>query len=237
MRRPLLSFALLIAASACSPVHAGDVVTDAVQAAYAPYRLALFGTNAKAPAQAQQALAAAQREWSTVVERFGTKPPPPYDRDTGFTTTLSQVTAAYDKAAAEVAAGRLPEAHETLEAVRDMLATLRLRNGVVVYSDHMNAYHAEMERLLVDGPKALAGPRGVPWITAQGGVLGYLVRQLRERAPAATRQAPEFDELLKAVEASVQKLQDAAAGQDVAAIQEAMSRIKAPYSRLFVKFG
>jgi hypothetical protein len=43
--RPAQVVALLVCASASMTVLAGDPVTDAMQAAYAPYRVALFKTN------------------------------------------------------------------------------------------------------------------------------------------------------------------------------------------------
>jgi hypothetical protein len=229
--------ALTLAAALSLSAEAADAVTDAMQAAYAPYRAALFRTNGKSQPEAQAALVQAQQAWRNVADRFGAKPPAPYDRDAEFARTLTQVAAVYDKAAGEVGAGKLPEAHETLEAARDLMAALRQRNGVVVFSDPMNAYHAEMEHLLVEGPKLLAGPQGVALLTAQVGVLEYLARQLRAQAPAALLPNAEFETLLKDVEASVQNVKKAALSQDAAAIKDAMGKVKAPYSKLFLKFG
>jgi hypothetical protein len=229
--------ALALAAALSFPAFAADVVTDAMQAAYGPYRAALFRTNGKSQPEAQQAIAQAQQVWKGITERFAAKPAAPYDRDSEFGTTLTKVSAVYDKAAAEVAAGKLPEAHETLEEARDLLATMRQRNGVVVFSDHMNAYHAEMEHLLIEGPKVLAGPQGLAQLTAQAGVLEYLARQLRAQAPATLRQNAEFETLLKDVEGSVQAVKKAALNQDSAALKEAMGKVKVPYSKLFLKFG
>jgi hypothetical protein len=212
-------------------------VTDAVQAAYGPYRAALFRTNGKSQPEAQQAIAQAQQAWKGVTERYAAKPPAPYDRDTDFAASLAKVNAVYDKAAVEIGAGKLPEAHETLEEARDVLAAMRQRNGVVVFSDHMNAYHAEMEHLLIEGPKILAGPQGLAQLTAQAGVLEYLVKQLRAQAPAALRQNAEFETLLKDVEGSVQAVKNAALNQDATALKAAMEKVKVPYSKLFLKFG
>jgi len=229
--------ALTLAATIGLSAHAADAVTDAMQAAYAPYRAALFRTNGKSQSEAQQAIAQARQAWRGVSERYAAKPPTPYDRDADFAGTLDKVAAVYAKAAAEIDAGKLPEAHETLEAARDLMAAMRQRNGIVVFSDHMNAYHAEMEHLLIEGPKLLAGPQGVQLLTAQAGVLDYLARQLRAQAPAALLNNPEFEALLKDVEASVQGVKKAALSQDTAALKDAMARVKAPYSRLFLKFG
>lgn len=228
---------LALALTLALPAAAGDVVTDAMQAAYAPYRAALFRTNGKSQPEAEQAIRQAQQAWSGVRERFGRQVPAPYDRDAGFGATLDKVDAVYDKAAREIGAGRLPAAHETLEEARDLLAALRQRNGVVVFSDHMNAYHAEMEHLLIEGPKILATPQGLGPLIAQAGVLDYLATRLRTQAPAALLQDGEFDTLLKDVETSVQAVRKAALAQDAAALKEAVGRIKQPYSKLFLKFG
>jgi hypothetical protein len=229
--------ALALAAAISLPAFAADVVTDAVQAAYAPYRAALFRTNGKSQPEAQQAVAQAQQAWKGVTDRFASKPVAPYDRDIDFAATLAKVSAVYDKAAVEIGAGKLPEAHETLEEARDLLAAMRQRNGVVVFSDPMNAYHAEMEHLLIEGPKMLAGAQGLGQLTAQAGVLEYLVKQLRAQAPAALRQNAEFETLLKDVEGSVQAVKNAALNQDAAALKAAMEKVKVPYSKLFLKFG
>lgn len=237
MKTSLRLAALALAAALALPAAAGDAVTDAMQAAYAPYRAALFRTNGKSQPEAQQAIAQAQQAWKGISERFGSQPPAPYDRDPGFAASLAKVAAVYEKAAREIAAGQLPEAHETLEEARDVVAALRQRNGVVVFSDHMNAYHAEMEHLLNDGSKLLGAPQGLAQLTAQAGVLDYLARQLRAQAPAALQQSAEFDTLLKDVEASVQAVKQAALAQDVAALKAAITKVKVPYSKLFLKFG
>ncbi|MBI5720363.1 MAG: hypothetical protein HZC37_22025 [Burkholderiales bacterium] len=219
------------------PGRAADAVTDAIQAAYAPYRAALFRTNSKAQAESEQAIAAARGQWRTLAERHGTRPGAPYDRDAAFAATLKQVDEVYARAEAQIGARQLPEAHETLEKARDLLSELRRRNNVVVFSDHMNAYHEQMEHVLIDGAKALAQPGGLLEVAALAGTLDYLARRLRSEAPAALAQDGEFKPLSDAVLASVGALRSAIARQDEAAVREAIGKLKAPYSRLFLKFG
>lgn len=218
-------------------VQAADPVTDAMQAAYVPYRAALFRTNSKAQLESEQAIAQAQQAWKALSERFGAKPPAPYDKDAQFASTLAQVSALYERAAKEARANQLPEAHETLEQVRDLVAELRKRNEVVVYSDAMNAYHAEMEHILTDGTKTLAAPQGQMLLMGQVGALEYLARRLRADAPAALMRDAEFGTHLQAVEASVAQLRQAVLGGDAAAVREAISKLKGPYSRMFLKYG
>lgn len=237
MRKQMLSLAALAALVASPASLAADPVTDAMQVAYAPYRAALFRTNGKSVPESQQAMAQAKATWQTLVERYAVKPPAPYDRDSDFAATLAKVSKVYEQASAEINDGKLKEAHATLEAARDLMADLRHRNQVVTYSDHMNAYHAEMEHLLDDGTKWLAEPQGALKLLAQAGVMEHLAKRLRSEAPAALRSDGEFSAGLQAVEASVAALKSAAMAQDTAAIKDALPKLKAPYSKLFLKFG
>ncbi len=232
------TLALAAAASAiATPAMAADAVTDALQKAYVPYRTALFRTNSKAQAESEQAIAQARIELRQIQERFASKPPAPYDRDTAFDKTLQEVAAVLAQSESQIRDRQLAHAHETLEAVRDLLSGLRQRNGVVVFSDHMNAYHEQMETLLGSGAKLLDAPQGWQKLAAHTGTLQYLAARLRSQAPAALADDAEFKTGVQAVEASVNALTQAVFGQDAAAAREALGKLKGPYSRLFQKFG
>lgn len=217
--------------------HAADVVTDAIQRTYAPYRIALFKTNSNAQAEALQAVKQAQQGWTLLAAEFGNAPPAPYDRDPEFAQSLAQVSKVYEKAALEIGANQLGEAHETLEHARDIIAALRHRNNVVVYSDHMNAYHAQMEWVLIEGPKVLDRPEGVDELIAQTGVLTHLAERLKTEAPQEYAKQAEFGVMLTAIQKSVADLKAALLTRDVARIRESITKVKAPYAKMFVKFG
>lgn len=229
---------LLVAASMLPlPSLSADAATDAMQAAYAPYRAALFRTNGKSQVEAEQALVQAQQAWQALIRQYAAKPPPPYERDPKFSDTLTQVAVVYERAAVDVRANQLPAAHEKLEAVRDLLAELRHRNNVVVFSDAMNAYHAEMEHALGDGAKGIGSESAWMALAARVGVLDYLADRLRNDAPAALGGDTDFEALLKAVQNSVASLRSAVLARDEEAVREALGKLKGPYSRLFIKYG
>ena len=230
----LMSLALL---SAANLTLAADPVTEAMQKTYVPYRVALFKTNNNAPEESRQAVLQARQGWAAVREQFGANPPAPYAGDAGFAPALAAVDKVYAKALDEIGRNQLTVAHETLEEVRDILADLRRRNQVVVFSDHMNAYHAEMEHLLDDGEKILAASNGWLELTAKAGALDYLAQRLKSEAPASLQKNEEFTGLLKAVEKSVVDLKAVLFAQDAAKVKEAIGNLKKPYSRLFIKFG
>ena len=234
MLKPVLCALMLVTVW---PACAADAVTDAMQQAYAPYRVALFKTNMHDQAESQQALTKAQQAWRLLTARFGVKPPAPYDRDPAFAATLAEVDQAYAQAAQEIAKNQLGAAHETLERVRDILSALRQRNQVIVYSDHMNAYHSEMEHALKAGPKLLGEPNGLLQLGMQAGVLEFLARRLRMEAPVEQANNPEFLSLAQAVEGSVAALKAALLAQNPTAAKEALGKLKPAYSKLFLKFG
>lgn len=216
---------------------AADPVTDAMQKAYAPYRAALFKTNSNSQADSQHAIDQARAAWAGIVKQFSAKAPAPYDRDAQFTASLTEVGKVYDKAAGEIAQGKLSEAHETLEEAREVMAELRHRNNVVVFSDHMNAYHAQMEYVLIEGPKTLETASGLLELTAQTGALEYLATRLASEAPADIAANEEFKSLLAAVQKSVTDLKAALFSQDKAKVKDAIGKIKLPYSKMFIRFG
>jgi len=217
--------------------HAADPVTDLMQAANGPYRMALYKTNGKSQDEAQQALVQAQQIWNKLDIQFGSKPAAPYDRDDKFAASVEKVSKVYDQALGEVKAGQLSAAHTTLEQVREVMADMRQRNNVVVFSDHMNAYHSQMEVIMIHGQDTLSQPNGLLLLTAQTGALSYLVKQLEAQAPANLKANPEFGSLLKAVNQSVGNLEAALLNQDAAAAKEAAGKLKGSYSNLFAKFG
>jgi hypothetical protein len=216
---------------------AGDALTDAMTSAYAPYRAALFRTNGQSQPEAEQAIVQARRSWQSLTQTFGQSAPSPYDRDTRLPSTLAKVAAVYEKAEGEIRSGQLERAHETLEAARELMSELRQRNGVVSFSDHMNAYHAQMELLLNDGPALAGQSAGLLKLLGQAGALEYLARRLRSESPAALRADAEFERSLTAVEQSVGALMQALLAQDGTQAREALGRLKKPYSQLFLKFG
>lgn len=235
---PLLALAAGACACACAwPVWAADPVTDALQKAYVPYRAALFKTNAGQAGESADALNQAQQAWAQVTQLVKSQSTVPYANDALLARTLTGVEEHYAKAAQQVAAGQLPQAHDTLEGVRDLLSELRRQNQVIVYSDHMNAYHAQMEHLLDEGPKWLKADDGLQKLAAQAGVLNYLAGLLASEAPASAQSSAEFKELLGAVTRSVAALNTAVAAGDKTLIEKAIGQVKAPYSKLFVKFG
>jgi len=109
---------------------AADPVTDAMQVANVPYRVAMFKASGPSLPEAVQAVTQAQQAWSAFGSQFGSQPPAPYDQDTTFADSVGKVTALYAQAQTELAAGNALAAHSALKAIRTVTAELRQRSQI-----------------------------------------------------------------------------------------------------------
>jgi len=206
-----------------------------MRAAYGDYRGALFFTNANKPDEAAKAVAAFEQKWDALGADYAAAPPH-YADDPAYKQTLAKVSEIVKTAADEVAAGKLPEAHETLEAIRDQIGELHMRNGVISFSDRMNAYHAEMEHVLGKDYGDLDAV-GMAVLVGDAAVLDYLAVQVADHPPAEAAGNPAFEAAMKPFMNSVETLQAAARSGDAAAARKAIGGLKGPYSKLFLQFG
>ncbi len=212
--------------------------TDAeaqLRAVYGDYRAALFLSNAGKAPETAKALAGFDTAWSEMSAQWGTTPPPQYAADAALPQTFDAVSALIGKARDEVAAGKLPAAHETLEGVRAEIAGLHERAGLIGFSERMNAYHAAMEEVLGRDYAAM-GPGAAAALAGDAAVLDYLAAQIVAN-PAPEAENPAYAPLVDAFAASARAFRAAADSGDVAGALAARGALKVPYSKLFAQFG
>ena len=191
-------------------------------------------TNAGKPEAAVKAVDAFQQKWDALAAA-NSSAPPQYADDPAYGETLAKVAAIAKSAAGEVAAGKLPEAHETLEAIRFQIGGLHERNGIVGFSDRMNAYHAKMEEVLTSDYSGFDAA-GLGALREDAAVLAYLAADIKAHPPVEASD-PAYKPLLDGMIDSVAKLAAAAKSGDAAAAKAALGGLKVPYSKLFLKFG
>lgn len=236
MKHALTAVSLIVALAASSSAFAGPVADfeAGFRDTYASYRMALFATNTGNADKSKHAIGEFDSRWDALVSENAKTPPPHYADDPAWGSTLTEVSDAIAKAGQLAEQGKLADAHEVLEHVRDAIGELHARNGIVLFSDRMNAYHATMETVIGLPVTDAAGKQK---LLEQSAVLAYLAEDMLKAPPVEARGNPEFDKLAEAVKASVAALQDAVRSGDEAAIKAALSGLKKPYSMLFVKFG
>lgn len=205
----------------------------ALRATYGQYRVALFATNMGNAEKATAALAAFQEGWAALATDAASAPQ--YADDPALAATLTAVADHAAKADAAVAAGNLPQAHEVLEGIRAEIGALHGRNGVIGFSDRMNAYHAAMEEVLAVTPEQLDAA-GMALMAERAGVLAYLAAEIAAN-PAPEAASAEYAPLEQAFQASVAAFVTAVRAEDAAAVAAAMGGLKAPYSKFFLSFG
>ena len=214
-------------------VYAGSFADfeNALRDAYGDYRSALFMTNTGKAEGSVKAMASLTTKWTAINKTWGANPPPQYADDPKWHETLQGVSGEINKAAEEITAGKFPEAHRTLEHVRESIGELHHRNNIVTFSDRMNSYHAIMEKVIDSaGLKPLT-------ILEQAAVLKYLAEQAVAQPPADASASSEFAGLAKAMNISVDAVLEAARAGDAAKIKAAIDGLKPAYAKLFVKFG
>jgi len=212
--------------------------TQELTEAYASYRMALFQTNKQDQEMSLKGATAFQQQWQAILDRYTDSPPEVFAADPQWKPTLERIGQIVTKSLEEIRAGQLGEAHETLEAVREKLGELRRRNSVIMFSDHINAYHEVMEHLMdsVDSSEAL-DVNAMQSVREQLGVLDFLAENIRENAPQAYIDNEQFQQLLNGVFASLTMLREGLDNNDPQAIFEAIQNLKAPYAKLFANFG
>jgi hypothetical protein len=158
--------------------------------AYGPYKAALFQTNQKDKSGTEKSLAAFEAQWGQLMKAYRASPPPQYSDDAAWPQTIAAVEKLIAAAKAETEKGDLAKAHDVLEGVRDQLGSLRLRNGVVVFSDRVDAFHEHMEHVL--GAK-YAGADGAATLREDSAVLVHLAGLLEKNAPVGLVDGPGID--------------------------------------------
>jgi len=74
-------------------------------------------------------------------------------------------------------------------------------------------------------------------LTAQAGALEFLAARLQTMAPDAYAKKEEFNAMFKALEKSVADLKAALSTNDATKVKQALSKMKPPYAKMFLKFG
>lgn len=231
-----IALALGVIGSLTQAVHAGPVsdFETAMRQAYGDYRSALFATSAGDAQKAKGAIDGFQAKWSALAGA-NTTPPPQYADDAQYGETLKRVGEIAGNAGAQVGEGQLAEAHETLEAIREQIGALHERNGLIGFSDRMNAYHAQMEDILGRDYGGFDSV-GLAQLREDAAVLDYLAAQIANHPPAEASD-PAYEELLNGMMGSTAALVQAAQGENAEAASKAVAGLKVPYSKFFLKFG
>jgi hypothetical protein len=205
-----LSVVVLCLAAFAIEAHASALsrYNEAVARAYDHYRSGLFYVQTGNPAVAGFEIAKAVAVWKEAVIPFAAAPPDAFSDDEAFGRDLQDIFRRLHEADALLAAGDGDGAEAQLTPVRTLLADLRHRNGVIVFSDRVDAANAAMDRLWVyrHAPPDWSDDGAVSALLADAAVTLYHYRRLESDAPAALAANPEFQRIVTGAVASLEAL-------------------------------
>jgi len=222
-----------------APDAAGNGLMKGMAALDQAYIPALVTTNQGKAAESKAAMAALNAQWQIFKQSFANY----RGQDPQWGKDLESVEAALKQATASVEAGKLTEAHEQLEPIRDTMVQLRKRNNFEYYIDRLNTFHEPMEAIVllaenkkpeeinVEGIKSLLPKAKTTWQAVLDGTIDPVLFGLDQA------QLDKIASLKNQETAALSELEKSLAGQDKAAIAKAALAIKPPYSALFAAFG
>ncbi|UCD66124.1 MAG: hypothetical protein JSW69_00380 [Deltaproteobacteria bacterium] len=209
-----------------------------VNQAYTSYRVALFQTNKKNQARSLESAVDFQQQWLAITDKYIEAPPEVYASDPQWEDTLLKIGDIAGMGILEMLDGKLSDAHETLEAIRDELGALRQRNQVSTFSDHVNNYHEAMESLLHLGLKPDdIDSKAMLSIREELAVLEYLAKKMQENAPADYLENQKFHKAMEGIFESLKNLRQAVNGENPDKVAKVIKALKPAYAKVFIKFG
>lgn len=234
----LASSIALLSFNASATENAFQTFYEQQNVAYGSYRAALFQTNKNDQQASLKGINSFSKQWDHIVAQFASNPPEIFSGDADWSSTLAKVSAIASQGKKEIEAGKLSEAHETLEAIRDELSSLRSRNKLIFFSDHVNNYHESMEHLLSAGySKENIDENAKNSIREQLAVLEYLTDKIVLQAPENYKSDKSYIKLQEGLITSLNNLRKALDNNNSEGIGKAMRGLKPAYAKLFVKFG
>lgn len=207
--------------------------------AYVP---ALALTKMGTPEASRKAMAKLKERW----REFYAKCHKAMPKDSQWQKDFDQVSRAISEAAKHLAEGEQLEAHESLEAIRELLLESRRRNGLDYYLDHLTEFHATMEEIVLAVKVEKPSDLQEDTIKSIRGLTRKAIEQW-ERVKSATFQRQRFgfsdqkmtqrEQLLKAETQALKQLADALDEDDKARIISTGTAIKPIFAKSFMLFG
>jgi hypothetical protein len=205
------------------------------------YIPALALTKQEKPGPSRQAMQRLNSRWSTAYPELGSAMP-----GATWQNELKTIDAAIAKATEQVQQEQYAAAHETLEAIRDLMMNARRREGVSYPLDTLSDFHITMEEIVkpamdltppdlnesvVANLRILCDEADGKWQEAEAAEFDLTLYGLKPEAAETARQH------IANVRAAINKLSDALAGDDPKATIQAARGLKPPFAQAYMFFG
>jgi len=204
-----------------------------------PYKRALLDTKRGNADRAQRALARARVTWYNVLYRYWDNPPPQFAGDADWNRDLATITGYLHIAESLALAGKMYDAHDSLEPVRRLWLDMRERNEVPWFGDQLTRYHDIMEPIVVWGTGETGRYVTPDNIEEFEDAFAQLETAWREvsRAPTPPGNTRQFAMLMKEERTAVADLDQAIQTRNWGVIPEVCEELRDAFIRLFMGFG
>jgi len=212
---------------------------ESVAQAFSHYRSALFYFRRNNSDPGAFELELFKDAWLEIEKRWKSAPPDSFADDPKWASTFDEIGAIVDRGFVALDKDGPKAARKALRPIRDMLSSLRRRNGVYVYSDCIDELNMQMKKVWPyrHAPpdfNDLAQVNKVKW---EASVYEYLLKKCRQQAPVAYRKRDEFNRMFDAAENSVRTLWDATDRKQRRRFINILRELR-PFDRLiFLRFG
>jgi hypothetical protein len=212
---------------------------EASAEAYAPYRGAMSYLHTGNAGLAALALDAMAARWAGLCDRFRDQPPAAFAKDPAWRASLDAVTDRIEIAGAKLEAGDAAGAATTLAPIRAALGELRRRNGVVTFSDRIDAFSAAMETMWVyrRNPPDMADPPTIAALAEQARTLRRALVDVAADPPAKIADDLQFLRLIDGALGSAATIDRAIEARDQALLIGALREIRSSEQLLWMNFG
>jgi hypothetical protein len=232
-----LVFSVLVLAAPIAAARAETPFDARMDAAYDTFRSAFWYTRTGNGGVAAIEMMTFDARWRALRDAFEADPPDAYADDPHWRETLAAVADANAKALALVNDGAVREAHDALSPIRSLLSDLRARNGLVTFSDHVDAYGAVIESI----------SRFAPWdrplsaddwaaLERSTDALAAAIRTLEDEA-GVRADNPDFERTLDDNRRALDQFKANLDARSERGAKGSIRDIRSAYGLFFLKFG
>jgi hypothetical protein len=237
----IAALAVLTPISVSWAADANDLLEDfaKLDRAYVP---ALALTRMGTLEASQKALGRLKREWQHFQSRHAGAMP----QDAQWQSDFRRVGVAIKDADEDLHDGRQMDAHESLEAIREVLLAARRRNNLDYYLDHLTEFHATMEEIVLAVKDKKPADLRADTIENMQGLTETAIQQWEQvKAAPFSPKRFGFDEtkrvqrqhLLEAETHALKELELAVKSGDKKQIIRSGKAIKPIFAKSFMLFG
>lgn len=238
-------FPLLLAVNLVGPVRAQtqddslEAFFEAKQSAYRYYRSAWFYLRTGNVDLAAMELSFFVLGWDEIRARFSDAPPGPFADDPLWRAGLAEVGAMATGGLAALEAADAEAAKAALQAIPRVLADMRARNGVVTFSDAVEALSRAMEGLwrYRHAPPDLDVEAVRTELEEGTARLRAAFDRVRDEAPDEVAFDDRFLRLVADSDAAVERLDNAVQARDQTALVNALRELRSFERLLWLNFG